>query len=117
MWIAVIALAGTVVTGAFTYKTSRATTRVEESKVDAAAYDRAKQIYESALKLLEEQLEKVRAQLDTVTTQLAQEQDASAAMKLKIRALEEQVATFERTVSDLRLQLARSGIPATSEEM
>lgn len=117
MWIALIAMAGTIVTGVITYRTSRATTHVEETKVDAAAYDRAKTIYESALKLLEEQLEKVRAQLTTVTVQLAQEQDASAAMKLKIRALEDQVATFERTVADLRLQLSMSGIPAGSEEM
>ncbi|MEU6710019.1 hypothetical protein ABZ897_00955 [Nonomuraea sp. NPDC046802] len=111
MWIALIALAGTVAGGAVTYRTSRATTAVEQNKVDAAAYDRAKAIYESALQLLEEQLERVRVQLTTVTTQLAQEQDTSNAMRMQIRGLTNQIADLERTVADLRLQLSRAGIP------
>lgn len=115
MWIALIALIGTAGSSAFTYRTSRATTAVEQSKVDAAAFERAKAIYESALTTLEEQLERMRIRLDTVTSQLAQEQDTSSAMRVKVRALEAQVALFEQTVAELRRQLAMSGIPVKED--
>ncbi|GII84611.1 hypothetical protein Ssi03_26010 [Sphaerisporangium siamense] len=108
--VAVIAGVSAVIGAGFSYRASTRANAVEEDKVDAAAYERAKAIYESALKTLEEQLERMRRRLDEVTDQLTREQDSSMAMRLQIRELQAQVSTFERTVSDLRLQLSKSGI-------
>lgn len=47
-------------------KANRITSQVEQQKVDAAAYDRAKQIYESSLALLEKRCEQFERQLDQV---------------------------------------------------
>lgn len=99
-----------IICGWFSYRSSTRANAVEENKVDAAAYERAKTIYESALKTLEEQLERMRLRLDEVTSQLTKEQDSSIAMRMQIRELQAQVTTFERTVADLRLQLSKSGI-------
>lgn len=116
MWIGLIALAGTIVTGAFSARNARATARVEQSKVDADAYNRAKAIYESALDTVEEQLERVRAQLDRVTHELAQEQDTSASLRAEVRVLRTTVATLERTIADSRVQMSKSGIPVPEQE-
>lgn len=116
MWIALIALVGSIVGGILTWRQSKATTRVEQNKVDAAAYERAKAIYESALNTLEEQLDRLRIRLDTVTDQLTREQDSSIAMRTQIRELTLQVEVLERTVADLRLQLSRTGMPGDGQE-
>lgn len=116
MWIALIAMAGTIVTGVITYRTSRATTHVEQTKVDAAAYDRARLIYEGALTTLEEQLAGVRSQLNSVSAQLAQEQDTSAGLRRQIRDLRIQMAELEQTVSDLRIALSQAGISQKEPE-
>lgn len=116
MWIGLIALAGTIVTGAFSARNARATARVEQHKVDAEAFARAKGIYEAALDTVEEQLERVRTQLDRVSHELAQEQDTSASLRAEVRVLRTTVATLERIIADSRLQMAKSGIPAQQHE-
>lgn len=110
VWVALVACAGALGSALFSARSANRSTAVESSKVDAAAYERAKAIYESALKLLEEQLHSVRTRLDQVTGQLTQEQDTSMLMRAQIRAFQMQVAELERTVADLRLQMSKSGI-------
>jgi len=116
MWIAVIALVGTVVTGAYSARNARAAARVEQNKVDAEAYARAKGIYEAALDQAEEQLVRIRTQLDRVSHELAQEQDMSASLRAEVRVLRTTVATLERMIADSRLQMAKAGIPVQQEE-
>jgi septal ring factor EnvC (AmiA/AmiB activator) len=117
MWVALSALLGALGSAAFSARSASKSTAVEGSKVDAAAYDRAKEIYESALETLEEQLVRVRTRLDEVTGQLTQELDTSAAMRTQIRALQGQVTELEHTVADLRLQLSKSAIdPVPTKE-
>lgn len=112
IWVAAIACLGSLGAAAFSARSASRSTAVEASKVDAAAFERARSIYESALKTLEEQLERMRTRVDTLTQQLAQEQDASIAMRRQIREFQEQVEELERTVADLRVQMAKSGLPA-----
>jgi TolA-binding protein len=116
MWVALAALLGALGSAAFSARSNSRAVAVEASKVDAAAYDRAKTIYESALETLEEQLERMRTRLEIVTQHLAQEQDASIAMRAQIHQFRIQVVTLERTVADLRVQLAKAGIPAAESE-
>lgn len=111
IWVAAIACLGSLGAAAFSARSASRSTAVEASKVDAAAFDRAKSIYESALQTLEEQLERMRTRLDTVTQQLTQEQDASIGMRQQIREFQTQVEALERTVSDLRVRLSLAGIP------
>jgi len=108
VWIAIVACVGAVVSAAFTASASRRSARVEASKVDAAAYDRAKLIYESALQTLEEQSVKLRERMAELNQQLAQELDTSAVMRQQIRDLRVQVDLLEETVADLRLQLSKA---------
>ncbi|MER7126734.1 hypothetical protein [Micrococcus luteus] len=107
---AVVAGLAAVVGAWFSYRASTRATAVEGSKVDAAAYERARAIYESALQTLEDQLVKLRERMTELNQQLAQEQDTSNAMRAQIRELRSQVDLLEDTVTDLRLQLSKSGI-------
>lgn len=82
---------------------------IERTKVDAEAFQRAKQIYESALERLQTQLDQVQAECDRLNTELAQERETS-------QRLREQIARLERTVAALRRQLVGAGItPAAGE--
>lgn len=108
--VAIVAGLAAVLGAFFSFKASTRATSIESSKVDAAAYERAKSIYEGALRELERQLERMREQLDRVNTQLANEQDTSNAMRLQMRTLRSHVEELERTVTDLRLQLTLAGI-------
>lgn len=88
---------------------------LERNKVDAEAFQRARQIYEDALASLEKQLDRVQSQADRLSEQLAREQDSSNAMRDQVRALQGQIAVLERTVSTLRRQLISAGVtPAGS---
>ncbi|WP_436759316.1 hypothetical protein [Streptosporangium sp. V21-05] len=119
IWIAVVACIGALGSAAFTAAASRRTARVTEavetSKVDAAAFDRARAIYESALQTLEEQSLKLRERMGELNQQLAHEQDASAEMRQQIRDLRAQVDLLEETVADLRLQLSKADIRPETE--
>jgi septal ring factor EnvC (AmiA/AmiB activator) len=70
--------------------------QVEFQRVDAAAYERAKSLYESGISQLEEQLARLRVQVN-------QERVIS-------NNLRQQVNDLERTVARLRRQLIAAGI-------
>ncbi|MBO4272373.1 hypothetical protein [Microbispora triticiradicis] len=110
IWVAAIACVGSLGAAGFSARSANRSTKVEESKVDAEAYQRAKAVYESALDTMEEQLKQVRERLDVVTNQLTQEQDASIALRRQVRDLQTQLAAMEQTVADLRIQLSKAGI-------
>lgn len=113
--VAIVAGIAAVVGALFSFRASTRATSLESSKVDAAAYERAKSIYEGSLRELERQLERMREQMDRVNTQLATEQDTSSALRTQLRTLRSHVEELERTVTDLRLQLTLAGIRQTSE--
>lgn len=104
-WLpAVLAAAVSIVVGYFSYKastqaaqtTAAATLRVKTVEVDAAAYERARAMYESGIKQLEEQIGRLSAQVN-------EERDASNRLRDQVRALEDLVAQMRR-------QLIVSGI-------
>lgn len=77
-------------------RADNAATRVENLRVDAEAYQRAKTLYEAGIRQLEDQLARLQ-------TQLNQERDLSNALRVQINALED-------TVAKLRRQLILSGV-------
>lgn len=77
-------------------RVARENSKAESAKVDAAAYERAKQLYESGITTLEEQIKHLRSQLD-------EERDVS-------RELRDQVNNLEGIVVRLRRQMALAGI-------
>lgn len=108
--VAIVAGVAAIVGAIFSYRASTRATSIESSKVDAAAFERAKSIYEGSLRELERQLERMREQFDRVNAQLATEQDTSSALRSQLRTLRSHVEELERTVNDLRLQLTLAGI-------
>lgn len=90
-------------------RATRTTREVEQTKLDASAFDRAKAAYEGALGQLERQVERLRGEVDRLSAQLAVEQDVSASLRLQVRELREQVATMERTIETQRARLAAMG--------
>ena len=113
--VAIVAGIAAVIGAWFSYRASTRATSIETSKVDAAAYERAKTIYEGSLRELERQLERMREQMDRVNQQLYTEQDTSNALRSQLRTLRGHVEELERTVNDLRLQLTLAGIKQSSE--
>lgn len=67
-------------------KANRTTAQVEQQKVDAAAYDRAKQIYESSLSHLEKRCETLERQLDLVQRENDQQRRQVADMQARLAA-------------------------------
>lgn len=67
-------------------RANRITAQVEQQKVDAAAYDRAKQIYESSLSLLEKRCEQLERQLDQVQRENDQQRRQMADMRARMAA-------------------------------
>src|ERR1044072_1692728 len=70
--------------------------KTESKKVDAAAYERAKSLYESGIQSLEEQLQHMR-------DQLAEERN----LHCKLR---QQINSLERILAKMRRQLLLAGI-------
>ena len=64
--VAFAAIVGSVIAAFVSFRTNRRTTRVEQSKVDAEAYDRAQKIYDGAI----ERLERDNARLQTTVERL-----------------------------------------------
>jgi chromosome segregation ATPase len=104
LWGPLISGAVVLVGGWLTYrqttKAAAATNRVEAAKVDAAAYERARALYESGIQQLEEQLTRLR-------TQVNEERDVSNQLRNQVNALEE-------TVARLRRQMILAGIDVGS---
>lgn len=104
-WLpAALAAAVSMITGYLTFRasmtaataTANATVRVKTVEVDAAAYERARLLYESGITQLEEQIGRLRAQVN-------EERDSS-------NRLRDQVGALEETVARLRRQLILAGI-------
>jgi hypothetical protein len=102
-----VTLAVAIVPGAtaawFAYRSATKAHAVESSKVDGAAYDRAKLIYESALQTLEDQL--------------IEEREGAAALRTEVRAVRRQVQSLQSQVSLLIRQVRDAGlVPVTIPE-
>jgi alpha-L-arabinofuranosidase len=77
-------------------RASAAATKVETNRIDAGAYERAKQLYESGIKQLEDQLKRLLEQIQ-------QEREISTALRVQVNAL-------EQTVARMRRQLILAGV-------
>lgn len=82
---------------------AEAAVQVKTVEVDAAAYERARAMYESGIRQLEEQIGRL-------STQVNEERDASNLLRNQVRALEDLVA-------QLRRQLIQSGIDVAIEQL
>jgi septal ring factor EnvC (AmiA/AmiB activator) len=107
-WLpAALAILGSAVAGWFTYRSAssaaHAAVQVKNVEVDAAAYNRARELYESGIKQLEEQLQRIRSDL-------AQERDVSNSLRNQINQLED-------TVAMMRRQLLLAGIDVAQQHL
>lgn len=95
-----VTIAVAVIPSWFAYKqaikVAHENSRGESAKVDAAAYERAKSLYESGITSLEERIKDLRQQLD---------EERNVSFKLR-----EQVSALEIMVVRLRRELALAGI-------
>jgi chromosome segregation ATPase len=96
----------------FTYGSSIKATKVDEKKVDQAAFDRAIDFYKKQLDDADKQMDRVTAQMDrlnlqleSVSTQLGKEQDVSNILRNQVRVLQTQVNLLTGTIDDLRTRL------------
>jgi chromosome segregation ATPase len=92
------------ITAEATERNAMRSAELERTKVDAEAYDRAKNIYEAALEQLRRQLERVQSQFD-------REQDIGDGLRNQVFTSQQRILTLERTVAELRNQLVTAGIP------
>lgn len=106
-----LAFLGMVATGYFTYRastraaktTATAAVQVKNVEVDAAAYERARQLYESGIAQLEEQIARLR-------TEVNEERGTSGRLR-------DRVEDLEATVAWLRTQLMRAGIDVAAAHL
>src|ERR1043166_4290684 len=89
-------LAGAYLAYRQSIKAAEKSSRAETLKVEAGAYERARQLYEDGIKQLEEQVRRMRQQI-------SDEQAVSSGLRQQINEL-------ELTVSSLRRQLINAGI-------
>ncbi len=89
-----------------TYRASSQANRINSTKVDAEAYDRAQVLWEKALAQAESQTDRLRSQVDRLSDQLATEQDVSNNLRNQVRTLQQTVTSMEQSLSALRLQIA-----------
>lgn len=105
----------------FTYRSSIKATKVDEKKVDQAAYDRAIDFYQKQLDDATKQIDRVTSQMDRLniqiekmSTQLAGEQDISNTLRNQVYTLNTQVRLLNDTIIELRERLGqRYGKPKT----
>jgi septal ring factor EnvC (AmiA/AmiB activator) len=90
-------LAGALLAYLAAVRAAKTTSQNETLKVEAGAYERARQAYEAGIRQMEEQVERLRKQV-------IEERDVSD--KLRKR-----VAEMEETLAWMRTQLIKAGIP------
>jgi TolA-binding protein len=89
---------------------ARTQAQAEVRKVDAAAYERAKALYESGIQQLEEQVQRLRAEVDSYRGRATIAEDASSRLNAR-------VAELEITISRMRRQLILAGVePADHDD-
>lgn len=92
----VLALAGGAFAAYMAYrqaaKVARSTAEVEAQKIDAGAYQRARELYEAGIGQLEMQLQRLRQQL-------SEEQQMSTGLRARVRELEDTVDRMHRQIT------------------
>ncbi len=88
-----------IVAAGFAYRSSAAANRVEHRKVDAEAYERAREEYEKLLDRLQQQIDRMQSNIDRLYAQLASEQDISNTLRNQLRTLMAQVAELEAMIA------------------
>lgn len=114
--VAALALAGSLATGALTFRSSSRANAASDRKVDLEEHRDA---LERLRKIIEEQdrhIERVRTQLDRVQEQLAREQDVSMALRAQVRSLQTQVDELARSRSRLEELLSATAAYAGARE-
>ncbi len=121
LFVAAFALAGTVGTGLFAYRTSvrtnkttteasermaEQTTEIERAKVVAAAFEQAKAIYDHAISELREELDRVRAQHEKALEQLERLSDRLQAERGTNQEIRDELHTTQRDMAQMRTRMA-----------
>jgi len=70
-------------------KAVRAQVRMDRVKVDAAAYDRAREMYEAGIAQLEGQVRRATADLETERTARRAAEEREAKLRVRVAALEQ----------------------------
>jgi peptidoglycan hydrolase CwlO-like protein len=110
--VAIVAAVAAAFSAFVAYRASTRATRVEEKKVDQAAYDVALKYYEQSLGIITTQADRMSSQLDKVSTQLAAEQDVSNRLRSEMRILQQKVQELSRTIAELREHGTPPYVPA-----
>jgi septal ring factor EnvC (AmiA/AmiB activator) len=84
-------------------RAARTNAKIEAEKVDAAAYERAKGLYEAGIEQLEEQLHRLREEIDAWRGRTTMAEDAAA-------RLQSRVSELELTIARMRRQLILAGV-------
>jgi septal ring factor EnvC (AmiA/AmiB activator) len=109
---AVLVLAGVAVTQWQLDRASKRTTRIEEEKVDAAAYDRARNFDREVVEGIREELDRAKRELAEMRAALARER---AEWSTERAELLRHIAELERSVARLRRRLRAAGIDIEEE--
>lgn len=107
---AVIAGIVAIISAALTYRASSQANRVNSTKVDAEAYDRAQNIYKSGLAEYERQMGLMREQVDRLERQVQEEREVTEKLRRYVRELRETIARMERHIAVMRRKLQAAGI-------
>lgn len=99
-----------------TYKqATKVAERAKETKhveIEAGAYERARQTFESMISQLQLEVNRLQSRYDKVFEQLGIEQESSASLRAKVAQLQTEIDTLQRTIAQMRIQLAGAGIVA-----
>jgi TolA-binding protein len=84
-------------------RAARTNAKIEAERVDAAAYERAKGLYEAGIEQLEEQLSRLREEIESWRGRTTMAEHAAA-------HLQGRVAELELTIARMRRQLILAGV-------
>jgi hypothetical protein len=70
----------------------RAQVRMDRAKVDAAAYERAKEMYEAGIRQLQDQVARTNQELQVERTARHEAEEREAKLRVRVAALEEIVS-------------------------
>lgn len=110
---AIVAGIAAVLSTILSFFISRRSTRVEESKVDQAAYEKALKYYDQTLDRQNQDLSRVYTQLDRVQSELDKEKNENSNLKGTVGVLQSQInimqtqaGIMQSTIDDLRTTIS-----------
>lgn len=83
-------------------RANRAQTVGAQAAIDAAAYERAKEIYESAIDTLQEQIQALRVQMTSLDTEVTKLQQTNRNLLLRVTELQDTNTKLTTQISHLK---------------